>query len=271
MGIESALAKVLIGGICAAALVVLLFSISLVIYVQSGGSVQQFVRQTGPDALWASVHYVCVPTKRWLGVSLPCTFVDVRNGEQNGYAVLRDIRGYQRYLVTPTQWISGIESSVLLNAGTPNYFAYAWQSRSFLEKRVRQTLPRDEIALAVNPPSNRSQDHLHIHIGCIKPEVRAALREHQSEIGPSWTPFPTPLVGSTYQAIRINAEDLDRINPFKVLADGLPGAKARMGSYTLAAVGATFADGTAGFILLASDSDLSQAEALLADDYPPEN
>jgi len=275
MGIESTLAKVLVGSISAAVLVGLLSAIGLSIYVHSGGSLQQLVRRTGPHALWGAVHYVCVPAKHWLGVSPPCTLVDISKGKQNGYAVLRDIRGYSRFLVVPTQRISGIESDALMNADAPNYFAYAWQSRSVLEKRVGQSLPRDEIALAVNPQGNRSQDQLHIHVGCLKPDVRDALRSHQSEIGASWEPFPITLVGTPYRAMRINAEELDGLNPFKVLAGGLPGAKQHMGNYTLAAVGATFADGTHGFILLVADADSSgyapQAEALLSDSYPPEN
>jgi CDP-diacylglycerol pyrophosphatase len=91
---------------------------------------------------------------------------------------------------------------------------------------------------------------LHIHIDCIRPSVRAALAANLPEVKAVWTPFPVPLAGHTYQAIRINQETLDGVNPFHVLADGDPGARADMGMHTLVVVGETFADGTAGFVLL---------------------
>jgi CDP-diacylglycerol pyrophosphatase len=60
------------------------------------------------------------------------------------------------------------------------------------------------------------------------------------------------------------------VNPFTLLARGLPSGKFSMGTQTLAVIGATFADGRTGFYLLANDSgaspkDIVSAEALLDD------
>ncbi len=44
--------------------------------------------------------------------------------------------------------------------------------------------------------------------------------------------------------------ELDAVNPFRLLADGLP-AGGEMGAQTLVVVGVTGADGRSGFVLLA--------------------
>jgi CDP-diacylglycerol pyrophosphatase len=51
-------------------------------------------------------------------------------------------------------------------------------------------------------------------------------------------------------AVRVDAEDLDQANPFTLLADGVPGAREDMGHQTLVVIGATFAGGQPGFIIL---------------------
>jgi CDP-diacylglycerol pyrophosphatase len=58
-----------------------------------------------------------------------------------------------------------------------------------------------------------------------------------------------PLVGDSYSAIAVT--DLDAVNPFQLLADGVPGAAADMGRRTLVVVGATLSDGQPGFVVLA--------------------
>jgi CDP-diacylglycerol pyrophosphatase len=59
-----------------------------------------------------------------------------------------------------------------------------------------------------------------------------------------------PLNGRVYFARRLDSADLRDDDPLHLLADGLEGAKANMGAYSLAAVGTTF-DGKPGFVLLA--------------------
>ena len=87
---------------------------------------------------------------------------------------------------------------------------------------------------------------MHIHIDCVRLDVQAALREHAAAIGTAWAPFPAKLAGHDYMAMRIDQPELAHTNPFILLADGIPGARADMAHYTLVLVGA--AD---GFVLLA--------------------
>jgi len=56
---------------------------------------------------------------------------------------------------------------------------------------------------------------LHIHVACLRPEVRDALKNHLGEIGDKWAPLSVPLVGHQYLAMRVNGEELQE-NPFKL-------------------------------------------------------
>ncbi len=193
-------------------------------------------RAADPDALWKIVAGRCVPNAQ-AGDPAPCVAVTP------DWAVLKDINGATQYLLIPTARITGIEDPALLAPDAPNYFAAAWQARRYVEARAGRPLPRDAIALAINPPGARSQNQLHIHVDCVRPDVREAVRGLPA--GPGWTPLPAPLAGQRYQAMRLDTAALDA-NPFALLAGGVPGAREAMGQYTLAVLGS--AD---GFVLLA--------------------
>jgi CDP-diacylglycerol pyrophosphatase len=64
-----------------------------------------------------------------------------------------------------------------------------------------------------------------------------------------------PLQGRVYFARRVDSADLSDVAPLKLLADGVEGARAQMGAYSLAAIGATL-DGKPDFILLADQFSL---------------
>jgi CDP-diacylglycerol pyrophosphatase len=200
------------------------------------------------DALWRVVHNVCVPDQRILASPAPCTEVDLAAG----YAILKNPDPFAptHFLLVPTARISGIEDPALLSPDASNYWARAWHARYYVDQRVGRVLGRDELSLAVNSIYGRSQDQLHIHIDCIKPAVKAALRAHARAIGPDWAPFPVLLVGEPYLAKRIDGSDLAGADPFRLLA-ALPEARAAMGAESLVVTGDTGADGHPGFILLA--------------------
>lgn len=207
-----------------------------------------------PNALWAFVHDQCVADELANRDPAPCAQVDLEHGERYGYAVMKDINGERQYLLLPTARIPGIESPELLEPGATNYFAAAWLARRFVEQRAGGTLPRDWVSLAVNSAVSRSQNQLHIHIDCVRADVHEALRAQSAAIGPVWAPFPAPLAGHTYWAIAVPGADLT-VDPFLLLADGLPGARADMGSYTLVVVGADSVGGQPGFVVLADRAD----------------
>jgi CDP-diacylglycerol pyrophosphatase len=204
-----------------------------------------------PDTLWKIVHGQCTPNEAAKADPSPCVAVDLAGG----YAVLKDRSGATQVLVIPTAKVTGIEDPAVLGAKAPNYWLDAWEARSFVEGFAKGKLPRDDIALAVNSIDGRSQNQLHIHVDCIQPAVRAALRAAEPTIGPTWTPVDVGVPGRHYQGLTLAAADLATHNPFDLLADGDPAAKADMGLETLVLAPVTFADGAPGFILLSDRAD----------------
>jgi len=213
------------------------------------------VTRADSDALWNIVHTQCVPNEEQHGTPGPCAAVDLRNGEQGGYVVLKDLAGATQFLLIPTARITGIESPAVLAPDAPNYFAIAWQSRAYVDGVLHRELPRDDIALAVNSVFGRSQNQLHIHIDCVRVDVRAALRRVEPTLRSTWAPVGTALAGHPYLAMRVEGAQLDQANPFKLLANGAPGAREDMGRHTLVVVGATFSNGHVGFIILDDRAD----------------
>jgi CDP-diacylglycerol pyrophosphatase len=209
-----------------------------------------------PSALWKIVSGKCVPHEQTERDPSPCSSVDLSEGLQKGFVVLKDRDGVAQFLLIPTARIGGIEDPAILRPDATNYWNAAWQARYFVEERLNTSLPRDGITLAINSSVGRSQDQLHIHIDCIRPDVRQSLAGNLDKIGAVWTPFPIPLAGHSYQAIRINQETLDGVDPFRVLVDGDPKTGGDISKHTLVLVGETFADGSNGFVLLDDQADL---------------
>jgi CDP-diacylglycerol pyrophosphatase len=118
--------------------------------------------------LWAVVHDICVPAYQSIGVGFPCVEVNIANGLERGFAVLRAPSSATHVIVVPTTLISGIESPALLRDNAPNYWEAAWVARRFVEEGAARQLPRDKIGMAVNSAASRSQDQLHIHVACVE-------------------------------------------------------------------------------------------------------
>lgn len=211
-----------------------------------------------PNALWKIVHGRCVPREIGHGSPAPCARVDLRPGA--GYAVLKDRVGIAQYLLIPTRRLAGVESPGLLAKGAPNYWAFAWHARADLEARLHHRLARDEVALAINSAYGRSQDQLHIHVDCIRPDVRRRLGRAAARIGDRWAPLRVPLRGHHYWAMRLLGSDLGEHNPFRLLAQGMPHARRHMDRQTLVVTGATFPDAGQGFIVLTDQVDLAEAD-----------
>ncbi|HWB49348.1 MAG TPA: CDP-diacylglycerol diphosphatase [Stellaceae bacterium] len=209
-----------------------------------------------PDTLWKIISGKCLPNEREHGRPAPCEVVDVTDGAVHGYVVLKDLIGETQYLVMPTAKITGIEDPAVLAPGAANYFADAWGERHFTIAAAKRALRRDELSLAVNSVYGRSQNQLHIHIDCVAPAVKAVVARHLAAIGDKWAVFPEPLAGHRYRAMRAAGEALDA-NPFILVADGIPGARAAMGKETVVVVGATLPDGKPGFVILDTTADIA--------------
>jgi CDP-diacylglycerol pyrophosphatase len=168
--------------------------------------------------------------------------------ERQGYALLADRKGGAHFLLIPIRSIPGIESPELEEPGAPNYFAAAWQARDRLAAVAGHSVPRSAVGLAVNPVHARTQDQLHIHIECLRPDVFMQLQAAAAHVTNTWSPIE--IGGSGYNALRIEADDLNRANPFELLVKQMPRANHATGNYTLVVAGMQFESGP-GFILLA--------------------
>jgi CDP-diacylglycerol pyrophosphatase len=208
-----------------------------------------------PNALWQIVHNECVPhIEGGLGPK-PCERVDLDGGVAQGVAILKDLVGVSQMLAIPTRRITGIEDPQMLAPDAPPVFAVAWGAKPLVEERLRRALPREAVGLAINSKWARSQQQLHVHVDCVALPVIKALAGYASAFDSEWRAMTIPLQGRVYFARRVDSVDLADVAPLKLLADGLEGARANMGAYSLAAVGATF-DGKPGFVLLADQFSL---------------
>ncbi len=207
------------------------------------------VARADPSALWHIIDGKCVPNQLAHNDPSPCVTVDIARGRANGWVLMKDINGIAQFLVMPTARISGIEDPAILKPDAVNYWAPAWQARAAVEARLKTSLKRDEISLAINSPYGRTQDQLHIHVDCVRQDVLAAIRAHVAGVGRAWAPFPVALAGHSYRAMRVDGETMVDIDPFRLLA------VRDMDQHTLVVVGETFADGRNGFLLLDGQVD----------------
>jgi CDP-diacylglycerol pyrophosphatase len=181
--------------------------------------------QRDRDALWRIVHCRCTPAALdGLAPPWPCTAMNT------DAALLKDLVGETQYLLIPTARITGIEDPALLAPGVPNYMALAWRGRALVGLPLRRGLARDMVGLAVNAAVARTQDQLHIHLDCLRPEVRSALAG--AAIGAAWAPLGPALPGWQARRLAGDGDDLGT-DPFALMAAELPGAAAGMGHWTL--------------------------------------
>lgn len=119
----------------------------------------------------------------------------------------------------------------------------------------------DAVGLAVNSGGGRSQDQLHLHLDCVQPSVRIALRDGLPARGADWWPVPTPIEDARYLARRIPAQDVTQLNPFAAVA-GIADWRAYLRDVTFAATALPGSEG-GDWVLLAQRASGSSAEHLL--------
>ena len=211
-----------------------------------------------PDVLWKIVHGQCAPHQAAALDPAPCAFVTPASAPGLGYAVLKDRDGASQYLLIPTDRVTGIEDPKVLKPGSETYLERAWAFRTLAFARLGRTLPDTAVSLAINSEHGRSQNQLHVHIDCVRIDVRDALRRNQAAIGTALKPLPETLAGHAYLAMAIPALDLQRTNLFRRLARTAP--PGGMGRETLVVVGATLATGEPGFDVLVDRADSASGD-----------
>ncbi|MBK5016804.1 MULTISPECIES: CDP-diacylglycerol diphosphatase [Pantoea] len=180
------------------------------------------------DALWQIVSEKCLPHQQNSGDPAPCQRVD----QPHRYAMLKDMNGPLQYLLIPLDKITGIESPRLLQPATPNYFALAWHERTLLAQRRGSPIADRVLSLAINSQYGRTQNQLHIHLSCLRPDVRQQLDQLTPQLGGQWQELM--LRKHRYWLRTLTAGELTQQSAFIRLADERPQARTEMGKYGLA-------------------------------------
>ncbi|MXS48977.1 CDP-diacylglycerol diphosphatase, partial [Escherichia coli] len=174
----------------------LLFLVMIVIAVVAAGIGYWKLTGEESDTLRKIVLEQCLPNQQENQNPSPCAEVK----PNAGYVVLKDRHGPLQYLLMPTYRINGTESPLLTDPSTPNFFWLAWQARDFMSQKYGQPVPDRAVSLAINSRTGRTQNHFHIHISCIRPDVREQLDNNLANISSRWLPLPGGLRGHEYLA-----------------------------------------------------------------------
>ena len=186
-------------------------------------------------ALWQVVR-ACVADFKLTGTPFPCLEVDLSGGEERGNVVLRPPLS-DDLILAPTRKIIGIEDPFLQSPGAPNYFDAAWRARTFLKGADGQAPERDEIALVVNSAVVRSQDQLHIHVGCLLPTARFGLAAAAAKVPiGEWARIGAVVPHTMFWGLRIRGTDLSKVEPFRLAAKRRDLQRTLVGHGSLAAI-----------------------------------
>jgi CDP-diacylglycerol pyrophosphatase len=201
-------------------------------------------------ALWQVVR-ACVADFKLTSAPFPCLEVNLSGGEARGYVILRPPLLHDMIL-SPTREIVGLEDPFLQSPDAPNYFDAAWRARSLLKGAGGRQPGHDEVALVVNSAVIRTQDQLHVHVGCLRPFVRraiAAAAPHApiGELEQLSTIFPH----QTFWGWRVGGTDLAEVNPFRLAGEALADKVGDLRKATIMVAGVRVA-GEDGFLILAT-------------------
>ena len=200
------------------------------------------------DALWKIVDLRCVPSQQATGTPGQCTKVDL----DKRYVILKDIFGRSQYLLIPTDRVTGIESPFVLAPHAQDYWVDAWDSRHYVETAVHRALPDDQLGLEINSAYRRSQNQLHIHIDCLRPDVSAVLASHAKDAPDQWR-WQT-IDGERYRIMRVSSL-AGASNPFRVVARDNRGAAA-MATQTILVTGAGRDADADGWLIVNSGTEV---------------
>ena len=201
--------------------------------------------QHNGNALWRIISQQCVPGQQQRNDPAPCQQVNLAQG----YVTLKDRNGPLQYLLMPVARISGIESPALRDPATPDFFALAWQQRHLLTMRRGVAVPDSAISLTVNAEYGRTQNQLHIHISCLRPEVRQRLDRLTAQLNPHWQ--PERLNQHRWLIRTLTPTELAQQSSFIRLMQEVPQAQQAMGKYGMAL--ATLADGRLALMAIERD------------------
>lgn len=199
--------------------------------------------------LWKFVSQQCVPDMEQHQRPNPCEKVDL----SAGYVLFKDRVGPLQYLLMPVQRITGIESPLLQQPTTPNFFLLAWQQRHLLSEKHQAAIPDSQLAMTINSVSGRTQNQMHIHLSCLRSDIAHQINQPSQNFSDHWQTLS--LRSHPYLIRTLSPTQLAEASVFIRVAREIPGAENNMGDYGLALT--TLQNGK--LVLLAVKKDLLKA------------
>ncbi|MGI4985256.1 MAG: CDP-diacylglycerol diphosphatase [Janthinobacterium lividum] len=134
-----------------------------------------------------------------------------------GYVIKKDLRGVTHFLLLPLARIDGLEAPALREAGAIPYFAHAWHHRGLVAQAGGAPLRDEQLGVVINPLRSRTQDHLHLHLDQVLPELTSQLAAH----GPTQDLRWEAMVWNdrVLQVLRIPRAEFAGVNPFRLFDD----------------------------------------------------
>jgi CDP-diacylglycerol pyrophosphatase len=224
--------------------------LSVVVVVTVSAGFAAYAMELHRMALWQVVR-ACVADYKLTGAPFPCLEVNLARGEELGSVVVRPPL-LNDTVLSPTRRIPGIEDPFLQSPEAPNYFDAAWRARTYLKGADGHVPERDAIALFVNSAIVRTQDQLHIHVGCLLPYARRTLAVVAPKVPMGgWVEIGPVVPHTMFWASRIPGAELASVNPFRLAANELADKTRGPGDLTVAVAGVRV-DGDDEFLILAT-------------------
>jgi len=201
------------------------------------------------DALWMVTQDLCMTHYHLRRDPAPCQQIYQPQRKEQGFSVLQNPRYPYHFILVPNLAMSGIESIALSREGRTDYFGYAWLMRYRLMAAYGADVPDDKLGMAINSAWGRSQNQLHIHLTCLREDVRRQLQAERPFIDEQWRPLPDRLLNHTYYARRVMQPAAMGIYPIASVARHFHLSPPQLAEYGVALIPTTFS-GEKGFILL---------------------
>jgi CDP-diacylglycerol pyrophosphatase len=207
----------------------------------------------------------CVADFKLTGAPFPCLEVNLAGGEARGNVVLRPPLLHD-LILAPTREVSGAEDPFLQSRDAPNYFDAAWRAGSLLRVPGGRRPDRNEVALVVNSAVDRSQDHLHIHLGCLLPSVQRAIAAAAPHVPiGGWQQLGAIVHHRTFWGTRVDGTDLADVEPFRLSVVALANKVTDLRKAMIMVAGVRVA-GEDGFLILTTYAGAPQSWPVGADD-----
>lgn len=207
----------------------------------------------------------CVADFKLTSAAFPCLEVNLAGGEARGNVVLRP-PVLNDMILAPTRGVSGAEDPYLQSRDAPNYFDAAWRARFFLKSVGGRQPDRDEVALVVNSAVDRSQDQLHIHVGCLLPSVQHAIAAAAPHVPiREWQELGAIVHHRTFWGTRVDGSDLAHVEPFPLAIGALADKTTDLRKAMIMVAGIRVA-GEDGFLILTTFAGAPQSWPIGADD-----